>query len=506
MNLRKGTNMNEKNLNDNSIDLLQLLKFFISKIWIAIILVILGGMSAFCVAKFKMPLKYQSHISMYVKNSNKTTSANDSVNQGDLNVARSLVSTYIVVLQDDTVMEQVGNELIKKHPLDEISKCFRINYDENGQSSVSVSDIRNSLSMSSVNSTEVLRVTSETKSPEISASVCNIIAEKAQTVLVRVVGAGSVEVIGPAKISNVPSSPNIPKITMMGALVGFVVAFGIVFLIYFFDNTVKSPEEIERRFNKPILGEIQQFSSGNNKKKSSNGNYKLISDKNTSFVMKESYKSMRTNIIFALSASNKKIITVSSANPGEGKSTTASNISLSLAEAGKKVLLIDADLRKPVQHKIFQVNNKLGFSGIIGNINSFEEAVQKNIVENLDLLTSGIKPPNPSELIGSMNTYELLKGLSKIYDYIIIDTPPINVVTDALNISSDIAGMIMILKHASTTTDDIERAVKTVQLANGDLLGMIINDIQHKNDGSYYSKYGNKYYYNSYESTAVKEK
>ncbi|MGN0676545.1 MAG: CpsD/CapB family tyrosine-protein kinase, partial [Ruminococcus sp.] len=252
-------------------------------------------------------------------------------------------------------------------------------------------------------------------------------------------------------------------------------------------------------------GEIQQFSSGNSKKKSSNGNYKLISDKNTSFIMKESYKSMRTNIIFALSASNKKIITVSSANPSEGKSTTTSNISLSLAEAGKKVLLIDADLRKPVQHKIFQVNNKIGFSGVLGNINSFEEAVQKNVAENLDLLTSGIKPPNPSELIGSMNTYELLKGLSKIYDYIIIDTPPVNVVTDALNISSEISGMIMVLKHASTTTDDIEKAIKTVQLANGDLLGMIINDIQHKKDGSYYSKY-NKNYYSSYEKNTVKEK
>lgn len=497
--------MNEKDFDDNSIDLVQLLKFFISKIWIAIILVILGGMSAFCVAKFKMPLKYQSHISMYVKNSNKTATASDSVNQGDLNVARSLVSTYIVVLQDDTVMEQVGDELIKKHSLDEISKCFKVNYDENGQSSVSVSDIRSSLSMESVNSTEVLRVTSETKSPEISASVCNIIAEKAQTVLVRVVGAGSVEVIGAAKISNTPSSPNIPKITMMGALVGFVIAFAIVFLIFFFDNTVKSPEEIERRFNKPILGEIWKFSSSKKKGEYADSS-KLISDKNTSFFIKEAYNSMRTNIVFALAASDKKIITVSSANPSEGKSTTASNIALSLAEAGKKVILIDADLRVPTQHKIFRVKNKIGFSGVIGNINSFEEAVQKNIAENLDLITSGIKPPNPSELIGSIHTYELLKKLSKIYDYVIVDTPPVNVVSDAVNINSDISGMIMVLKYASTSTDDIERAVKTVQLANGDLLGMVINDIQHKKDGSYYSKYSKNNYYSSYEKSTVKEK
>lgn len=501
--------MNEKNLSDNSIDLFQLLKFFISKIWIAIILIILGGMSAFCVSKFKMPLKYQSHISMYVKNSNKSATSNDSMNQGDLNVSRSLVKTYIVVLQDDTVIEQVGNELLKKYSADEISECFRVNYDENGQSSVSTSDIRNSLTMSSVDSTEVLRVTSETKSPEISASVCNIIAEKAQTVLVRVVGAGSVEVIGSAKVSKTPSSPNIYKNTVIGALIGLLIACAIIFMVFFFDNTVKSPEQIEEKFGKAILGEIQKFSSEGGKKKSEGGGYKLITDNDVPFSVKESYKSMRTNIIFALSASNKKIITVSSSNPGEGKSTTASNISISLAETGKKVLLIDADLRKPVQHKIFKVSNKTGFSGIIGNINTFDESIHKNVAENLDLITSGIRPPNPSELLGSMNTYEILKGLSKIYDYIVIDTPPVNVVTDAMNISSDIAGMIMILKYSSTTTDDIERAVKTIQLAHGELFGMIINNIVHKRDGSYYSRYGKSYYYKnygSYNTDTVKEK
>ncbi len=491
--------MKEQNYNDESINLLELLKFFISKIWVAIILVILGGLSAFCVSKFKMPLKYQSHISMYVKNGSKTVDSNNSVNLGDLNVARSLVDTYIVVLQDDTVMEQVGDDLMKKYPIDVISKSFRINYDETGKASVSQSDIRNSLSMSSINSTEVLRVTSETKDPEMSASVCNIIAEKAQTVLVRVVGAGSVEVIGPARVSKLPSSPNIPKITLMGAFMGFVLSAVIVFLIYFFDNTIKSSEETEKKFGKPILGEIYKFIPDGKKNSSAGGRCKITSESNVPFVIKESYKSMRTNIMFAISAKNKKIITVSSSSPGEGKSTTASNIAISFAEAGKKILLIDADLRKPVQHKIFEVKNKVGFSEVIGNLNSFDDTVHRNIFENLDLLTSGTKPPNPSELLGSINTYEILKELSKIYDYIIIDTPPLNIVTDAVNISGEISGMIIVIKYASTTTDDISKSLKTVQLANGEILGMVINDINHKKNGSYYSRY-NKDYYSSYES------
>lgn len=498
--------MNEKN-NDESIDLLELLKFFISKIWLAIILILIGGSVAFCFSKFKMPLKYQSSLSMYVKNSSKTITPGDSVNQGDLSVARSLVNTYIVVLQDDTVMEQVGDELIRKYTAEEISRYFPVSYNENNEAKVSNSAIRNSLSMSSVNSTEVLRVTAETTNPEISAALCNIIAEKAQTVLVRVVGAGSVEVIGPANISKNPSSPNIPKITIMGAMVGLMAAAGIVFLIYFFDNTIKSSEEVERKFGKPVLGEIQQFSSkGNKGKKSvSDGKYFVITENSVPFAIKEEYKSMRTNIIFALAALEKKIIVMSSANPSEGKSTTSANIAVSLSQTGKKVLLIDADLRKPVQHRIFEVNNKIGFSEIICNINNFEEAVHKNVVENLDLLTSGTKPPNPSELLGSARTSELLRNFAEIYDYVIVDTPPVNIVTDAVNIDSSICGMILVLRYAITTNDELSKAIKTIQLTDSNLLGMTINDVEHKHDSVYYNKY-KKSYYSSYEPKTVKEK
>lgn len=496
--------MDSKNYNDENIDLLQLVKFFLSKIWIAFILVLIGGSIAFCVSKFKMPLKYQSSISMYVKSSSKAEVSSGGIGQGELNVARSLVDTYIVVLQDDTVMEQVGDDLLKKYSVEDISKCFNVSFDENGEAKVSPSDIRNSLSMSAVNSTEVLRVTSETKDPEMSAAVCNIIAEKAQTVLVRVVGAGSVEVIGPAKVSTLPSSPNVLKITIMGALVGFIIAALIIFLIYFLDNTVKSPEEIEEKFSKPVLGEIQQFYR-KDKKNLTDDKRKNILEPNIPFGIKEEYKSMRTNLIFALAATDKKMMVVSSANAGEGKSTTAANVAISLAQTEKKVLLIDADLRKPIQYKIFGIKNKLGFSEVIGNINSFEDAVQRNVTENLDVLTSGTKPPNPSELLGSVRTSDILKNLSEIYDYIIIDTPPLNVVSDAVNIKNDLYGMILVLRYAATTIDDVSRAVKTAELANAELLGMVINDIQFKKDGSYYSKY-NKDYYSGYENKPAKVK
>ena len=141
---------------------------------------------------------------------------------------------------------------------------------------------------------------------------------------------------------------------------------------------------------------------------------------------------MRTNLIFSLSTSDKKIFAISSPNPSEGKSTTAANIAITLAQADNKVLLIDADMRKPVQHKIFQVKNKIGLSSVIGKMETPAKCIHKNVVKNLDLLPTGPKPPNPSELLASDQTAKILEELSGKYDYIIIDTPPVKKVVPKL--------------------------------------------------------------------------
>lgn len=174
----------------------------------------------------------------------------------------------------------------------------------------------------------------------------------------------------------------------------------------------------------------------------------IVFHKEVPFFIVESYKSIRTNVTFSLSTFDRKIFAVSSSNPGEGKSTTSANIAIAMAQSGSKVLLIDADMRKSVQHKIFGIKNKKGLSSAVSKISSLEDCIQKNVMENLDVMTAGPIPPNPSELLASEQMTAILNELSEKYTVIIIDTPPVNVVTDAMELAKNISGIIMVVRYA----------------------------------------------------------
>lgn len=488
----------------NGYTIKSIFQLLVSKLWLIITMMIVGGGAMFCISKFMMPLKYQSYTSMYVKNSNEAI-VTDGVNLNDLNASKSLLDTYIAVLQDDAVIEVIGDELLKKHTADELDGVFSVNKEKN---KISVESIRSCITMAAVNETEVLKVTAITKDADISAELCNIIADIAPDFLIRVVGAGSVEAIGEAKPDYDPVSPNVMKFTILGILAGMLIAVIIIFVLDFIDNTVKDSDELSQKYEKAIIGEIPSFSGS--RKKSGGDERKTLIDKEFPFYIVESYKAMRTNIVFSLSTSEKKIFAVSSADPGEGKSTTSSNIAIALAQADHKVLLIDADMRKPVQHKIFKVKNKNGLSSVIGKMVTAQQCIHKDVVKNLDLLSAGPKPPNPSELLASEQAEKMMNELSEKYDYIVVDTPPVNVVSDAMGISKSLAGILLVLKYGKTTFDATEKAMKKIQLADMNMLGFIVNDITGRHHGGYYYKYKDKYGYSGYgygsEESNKKEK
>lgn len=221
---------------------------------------------------------------------------------------------------------------------------------------------------------------------------------------------------------------------------------------------------------------------------------RTLMDKNVAFPVTEAYKNLRTNISFALSTKKNHIFAISSALAAEGKSTVAANIAITLAQNNNSVLLIDGDLRKPVQHKVFNIKNEVGISSLIGGLNSFKEVVNTDVIDNLDIVTCGPIPPNPSELLGSDNMKQLLEQLKEHYDYIIIDTPPINIVTDALTLLDTIAGILLVAKHAHSTYDALEEAIEAVKMADGSLLGVVVNNVS-VSGGKYGGKYSYKYKY-----------
>lgn len=206
-----------------------------------------------------------------------------------------------------------------------------------------------------------------------------------------------------------------------------------------------------------------------------NYNRARLSETSPSFFA-EAYKAIRTNFQFSVSAINGNVITISSTGPGEGKSTTSSNLSIAISQNGKKVLLIDCDLRKPVQHQIFKVANRIGLSSVLAKFKTFDECVIKCIDKNLDLLTTGPIPPNPSELLGSQHMKELLDHVSSIYDYVIIDMPPIALVTDALVLAPHTSGIILVTRQNVTHTDLLDKVIKNLEFSDTKIIGFIMTE------------------------------
>lgn len=223
--------------------------------------------------------------------------------------------------------------------------------------------------------------------------------------------------------------------------------------------------------------------------------YISIVDPNFPFAAREAYNSLRTNVQYSVSPLNGKIIAITSSNAGEGKSSVSANLAISLAQTSAKVLLIDADLRKPVIHKYLKLNNTSGLSNFIVGFDTLSDALKRNVHPNLDVMTSGPIPPNPSELLGSESMKAFIDKISDAYDYIIIDTPPINVVTDMAAMASIITGVLLVSFFASTTTDDVRRAKEALDVVKAKILGLVVVGVDGKKiHGSYSRKYYKKYY------------
>jgi len=298
-------------------------------------------------------------------------------------------------------------------------------------------------------------------------------------------GDTSVMVISEASIPGSPVKPNTMMNIAIAMLLGLMLFTLLAFLLEYLDNTLKTPEDIDREMALPTLGVIPRM----DKKNQTEGIERLITSSNPKSPIAEAYRTLRTNIGFASVDKQYRTILVSSANPQDGKSTTAANLGVAMAQAGKRVILVDCDLRKPLMHKIFQQENSCGFSNLIMQGLPVSD-VAKTFMENLDLITSGPIPPNPSEMLSSAKTRSLWSELSKIYDYVLIDSPPVLAVADASILASQAEGVLMVVRSGSTRNDFARRAKEQLLTANADIIGTVISGMkQDTQDYQYYYYY-----------------
>ena len=212
----------------------------------------------------------------------------------------------------------------------------------------------------------------------------------------------------------------------------------------------------------------------------------LIAQHNPKSPITEQYRLIRTNIQFASVDEDIQTIVVTSAEPNDGKSTTSANLAIVLAQEEKKVLLVDADLRKPSVHYAFSLSNIQGLTSILTKKMSIEKAVMKTDVLNLEILTSGPIPPNPSELLNSRAIESTIHDLKEMYDYIIFDTPPVLVVPDSQIVANKCDGVIMVVSSGKTNKQSAVKAKELLTKANTTVLGVVLNGVETDNSNYYY--------------------
>ncbi len=238
--------------------------------------------------------------------------------------------------------------------------------------------------------------------------------------------------------------------------------------------------------------ETPQFTMGENKK---------TLHKNLEFTATEQYKLLRTNLEFTIPHDEKcPIIGVTSSMRGEGKSTTAVNLSYVLAEKGKRVFLIDGDLRIPSIAKKMEIDNSPGLTDLLMGKGAQIGDFQSSWLNNWYILPAGDIPPNPSELLGSKRMEAILNDLKEKFDYIIVDLPPVNIVSDALSISNYITGMVVVIREEYTEKKELESCFRQLKLSNVNILGCVLNEA--KNNGNSYGKYKKYKYYKYYQSNS----
>ena len=298
-----------------------------------------------------------------------------------------------------------------------------------------------------------------------------------------------VEVVDKAVPGVRPVRPNKPLNIALGIIIGLVVGVGLAFFIEYLDTSVKTIDDVERSLQCPVLGVIPQ-------------NVGLLMEEGAESPHAEAYRVLRTNLLFSRKDDKLNTIAVVSAGAGEGKSTTVFNLAAVFAQSGQRTLVVDSDLRRPTLHKMLHVTNNLGLTNYLLKQNTLEEVIQTSSVPTLDFLASGKLPSSSLGILSSAQMKDLISELKQRYDFVFFDSPPIMGVSDASILASEVDMTLQVIQYRRYPQPMNIRAKQLIEKVGGNLVGIVLNNINMSQDESYYyySGYYHDYYYRSDES------
>ena len=304
-----------------------------------------------------------------------------------------------------------------------------------------------------------------------------------------------VEIVDQASPGLRPVRPNKPLNIALGIIIGLVVGVGLAFFIEYLDTSVKTIDDVERSLQCPVLGVIPQ-------------NVGVLLDEGAESPHAEAYRVLRTNLLFSRKDDKLNTVAVVSAGAGEGKSTTVFNLASVFAQSGQRTLVVDSDLRRPTLHKLLHVTNNLGLTNYLLKQNTLEEVIQTTSLPTLDFLASGKLPSSSLGILSSAQMRDLISELKQRYDFVFFDSPPIMGVSDASILASEVSMTVQVIQYRRYPQPMNIRAKQLIEKVGGNLVGIVLNNINMSQDESYYyySGYYHDYYYRSEESQSPARK
>ena len=474
-----------------------ILKLLLSRFhWVLLAGVAAAALVYAAITAFVTPT-YESRVSFYVYNS-ASNAAHDTINNSDLQAAENLAATYSKILESNSVLDSVLADM-------------------RGETALSRKELDRMVKVSVISDTQLLEVVVTSTDPKLACRIADAFATVAPTEIIRITKAGGVEVVDRPEVASEKTAPRTGFDSAIGFVLGVIVISVILVLRMLADTTIYLPEDLAQAADVTMLAAIPEINiadgvhtgrilteggvlvscekEGRSQRGPRDGpdQSKRLLTNESPFAIKEAYVKLRTSLLFCVTADKERpcsTFAVTSAKPSEGKSLTAANIAISYAMLGKRVLLVDADMRKAGQRSLWSVRSSAGLCDYLAKIGRLEPEKVTDLP--LWVVCTGTIPPNPSELLSSERMRRFAAESAETYDYVIIDTPPVNTVADAQIISTYVDGVVLVTKSGVTTADELNDAKDAVLRAGGNLCGAVLNDMNMKS-GKYACKYRHKY-------------
>ena len=303
---------------------------------------------------------------------------------------------------------------------------------------------------------------------------------------------GNIRIIDRAEVPEDPVKPKKKLNVFLAIILGLFTGIGLAFFFEYLDNTIKTPEDVKQHLNIPYLGLIPLFSTENKGILKDDTSRELVTVNYPRSTASESYRGIRTSILFSSAETVPQVILITGVGPQEGKTITTANLAVTMAQADSKIVILDCDMRRANVHKVFGTANDHGISNLLVGNSNMREAIHHTRIPNLDVIPCGPIPPNPSELLGSTRMKTLLNSLRKHYAHILIDSPPSIAVTDAVVLSKSVDGVILVIRAGYTAKEIIKSGIAQFGAVGTHILGAVLNGVDMSRDRYHYQYY---YYY-----------